>query len=408
MSLHKTRLTSRPSSNCSFVNTSLNFAAIALVFYEYIITLQDEVAYFWGRRFTCSSFLFYSNRYLVLAYSVALLGGTGSFTKDAKVVPPSNLVWKSHLLGYPSSCSQWSNGVRAMEILSYVPWAALSSLRVYALSRRALSLAVPVFILSIVPVCINFADFRWTRFVSDTLWGCSQAVLESSRLSIMSLLPCPTIISPMHRTVTIVSRISLIVADLVVIVTTWTCTFCFVTLLLLNVLHLAFCASSVVPSSPGSHISDVVVFIEPITSILMSRFMLGLQAAIGRTSAYSESDAPANATSLTFEKVVGSLAVTRSSSSFSSYADAAADEDDEDIAEDGDPWCADGVVAAPRVSRERSWENPFADVEAAGTASLTDFSTTGRFALRHRGDWCRAFKLVAEEVEDDYMPGASV
>ena len=65
---------------------------IALVFYEYVITLQDEVAYFWGRRFTCSSLLFYSNRYLVLAYSAALLHGTGSFTKQASASPPLLLV----------------------------------------------------------------------------------------------------------------------------------------------------------------------------------------------------------------------------------------------------------------------------------------------------------------------------
>ena len=97
----------------------------------------------------------------------------------------------------------------------------------------------------------------------------------------------------------------------------------------------------------------------------MSRFMLGLQAAISRTSASVRSelsDPHANVTSLTFEKVVGSLAVTRSSS-FSSYAD----DDDEygEITEGGDLCHADEVAAAPR---EGNWENPFADVEAAGPA----------------------------------------
>ena len=109
----------------------------------------------------------------------------------------------------------------------------------------------------------------------------------------------------------------------------------------------------------------------------MSRFMLGLQAAISRTSASARSELSgprANVTSLAFEKVVGSLAMTPSSS-FSSYTD----DDDGEIAGGGTPWRTDEVVAA---SREGRWENPFADVEAAGPASsLTDVSVSTRSSI---------------------------
>ena len=116
-----------------------------------------------------------------------------------------------------------------------------------------------------------------------------------------------------------------------------------------------------------------------ITSILMSRFMLGLQAAISRTSASARSELSgprATVTSLAFEKVVGSLAMTHSSS-FSSYTDD--DDEDGEITGGGNPWHADEVVAVPR---EGSWENPFADVEAASRAgSLTDISVSTRSSM---------------------------
>ncbi|KAI1783670.1 hypothetical protein LXA43DRAFT_1045534 [Ganoderma leucocontextum] len=306
-------------------------STIALIFYEYIATLPTEVAYFWCKRITGASLLFYANRYLVLAYSAALLRGAGLFTTHASD---------------PPSCVQWSNGVRAMEILAYIPWAAFSGLRVYALRGYASgwALGALVFLLSIVPVCINFADFRWAHLVFDTLQGCSEAILESPGFSIR-LTRCPP-------PVTVVSRVSLILADVVVIITTWMSTYGVVKtlrhqrgtlsevllrngdiLLLLNTMHLAFCARSVSPFAS-------------ITSILVSRFMLSLQTASGRSYVHSDS-VRANATTLTFERVVGSIGAICSET-----------EDDGDIT--GDSWCADGV--APPMYGERDWDMRFRGV----------------------------------------------
>ncbi len=113
----------------------------------------------------------------------------------------------------------------------------------------------------------------------------------------------------------------------------------------------------------------------------MSRFMLNLQSAFSRVSVHSESDVRANVTSLIFDKVIGSIAAT-------TRTDASDDADDDDtdidigIAGDSESWYAD--EAAPRVPSERAWENPFRDVEAAGTASLTEMSfRTGSSSVFH-------------------------
>ena len=39
--------------------------------YEYLITIEDEVLYFWKRRFTGASVLFFLNRYLRLMFYIS-------------------------------------------------------------------------------------------------------------------------------------------------------------------------------------------------------------------------------------------------------------------------------------------------------------------------------------------------
>ena len=41
----------------------------ALVFYEYVITLQDEIDMIWRRRWNAATVLFVVNRYLMLLYN---------------------------------------------------------------------------------------------------------------------------------------------------------------------------------------------------------------------------------------------------------------------------------------------------------------------------------------------------
>ena len=95
--------------------------------------------------------------------------------------------------------------------------------------------------------------------------------------------------------------------------------------------------------------------------------MLNLQKAIGRS--YYSTRTRTGTTSINFERVVGSIKVVYSE------ADEDDDEDGEKDGDGGDSWCADGVSG-----ERRCWEDPFrdgggdGDVEAAGTASMSDMS----------------------------------
>jgi len=47
-------------------NQYTEVAATTLVWYDYFLTLNDEIQFFWGRRLTWTAFLFFANRYLIL------------------------------------------------------------------------------------------------------------------------------------------------------------------------------------------------------------------------------------------------------------------------------------------------------------------------------------------------------
>ncbi|PIL30350.1 hypothetical protein GSI_07535 [Ganoderma sinense ZZ0214-1] len=279
------------------ISNYTGYATLALIVYEYLITVGAEVELFWRRKITGASILFLTNRYLVLFYNLSLL-------RD---------LWPFTLSLHRQSCGQWANGTRAVEILCYVPWGAL---RVFALTNRNWFVALIVFLLSMAPVAVNFADFRWSTISIDPVWGCGQDVAESPALS--------------------TSRTSLIASDLVVIVVTWLATYkttrlarvaghksrmtlsvlllrdgmiYFIVLLAMNVMHLAFSTSSVLINVGNGNVSDIIQVIEPINAILVWRFMLNLQETRWRT----EEDlttivgSQQHTSTLFFDRVIGSI-----------------------------------------------------------------------------------------------------
>ncbi|THG97991.1 hypothetical protein EW026_g4107 [Hermanssonia centrifuga] len=50
-----------------FILTLITYAMTALVVYEYIITVQQEVMMVWLRKWTLATWLFMINRYLMIA-----------------------------------------------------------------------------------------------------------------------------------------------------------------------------------------------------------------------------------------------------------------------------------------------------------------------------------------------------
>ncbi|TFK78517.1 hypothetical protein K466DRAFT_606914 [Polyporus arcularius HHB13444] len=299
------------------VNNRCGFAALALLCWEYMAHFTQEVNMFWGCKVTGASVLFLSNRYLPLLSMIKV----GNTLKDVIAASHSGL-----------SCAALVKAMVAFVVLQYIPWAAFSGLRTYALcGHHRWAVATAVFLLSSVPVGINFSRYRWLSSTTVPILHCLPEVLVPQELG----NKC--------RYLTIVSRVCLIAADLIVLVVTWRATYYgtklraikvyrrrsfsdillrdgtiyFLVLLTLNVLHLlftmlSFSFESLVP------VSYVTIFTEPITAILISRFILNLQDVnrdLDRLRSESSDLATALESSIDFAKIIGPLG----SSLISSY-----------------------------------------------------------------------------------------
>ncbi|EIW53128.1 uncharacterized protein TRAVEDRAFT_24436 [Trametes versicolor FP-101664 SS1] len=132
-------------------------SAIALLANHYITTLDDEVTHLWGKavaqkgRITLAWILFFGNRYLplvVYAYQAPW--------------------WPEHRY----------NGY-IPEYLQYGLWAAIASLRAYAVSRRKL-LAVLVFLLGLIPIFCSIDVFA--KYVTPKIGPVNGCTPDTSRL----------------------------------------------------------------------------------------------------------------------------------------------------------------------------------------------------------------------------------
>ncbi|KAI0685066.1 hypothetical protein C8T65DRAFT_748277 [Cerioporus squamosus] len=280
-------------------------AGSGLVVYEYMITFGREVELFWKGRLTGAAILFFFNRYLSLLVNVyGLL--ENMHVSDKMCVRSARLHYR------------WSGRL----IISYFPWAVFSALRAFALTKNW-PLATLIFLLSMVPLGVNFAHFAFNSTGENFFTGCLTTDDVSSELAKQCMyVAC----------MTIASRTCLITADILLIYVTWfnmyrrngprhpgvrnrflhillrDGTIYFVVLAILNILHLTLSLLSI--EYAISNISFVTQFSEPLTTILISRFLLNLQAANRRVlhlSFDSTLAASSQAGTLVFERLVGSL-----------------------------------------------------------------------------------------------------
>ncbi|KAI0674558.1 hypothetical protein C8Q78DRAFT_989459 [Trametes maxima] len=230
------------SSVCCFT-----YSAAALVLYDHLITFDAEVKLFWTHKLSGASILFFVIRYFALM-NYTLIGTI------ATAVPVSDYV-----------CGNLIRATFAINVLQYIPWGAMSALRVLALSRMNWMLSAVVFLLSEAPI--------------------------------------------------VQYRTSVILADILVIVVTVAATWrqgaprigtsSLGTTLLYNAVVLTHLSIAIV-AQQASYITGVA---EPLTAILVSRLLLDLQAAnrgSGPNSQILDSSGSANGT-LKFARVMGSL-----------------------------------------------------------------------------------------------------
>ncbi|RPD73300.1 hypothetical protein L226DRAFT_614203 [Lentinus tigrinus ALCF2SS1-7] len=246
-------------------------ASLVLFFYDAITTLIREVTCFRTGKWSGSLLLFLANKGISGTLYVVTVVKFGSFFSD-------------------ESCIVFQKVSFAIQLLQMIPWAAFSALRAYVLSHSK-PLGFLVLGLSLAPVGANLVHYGGSYgFAGINLppFGCLYTDNTSEAL---------------NRTFTISSRAPLIVADVLLIYITWTKlsnrdvlrgisrntrlslsdiilrdgTVYFIVLFFLNVLHLAFSLLSL--EKDGNQASYVTTFTAPITTILVSRFLLQLQEA---------------------------------------------------------------------------------------------------------------------------------
>ncbi|KAI0794529.1 hypothetical protein C8Q74DRAFT_1215799 [Fomes fomentarius] len=119
-----------------YANTVASYlanAAAVFMIYDYLLNTGREVEVFWRRPITAASILFFSNKCMTLL---------------------------KHLLDWltPLGTSDESRLIIAdfvVEILQLLPWGAFSAMRALALSRSR-PLSILVFLLSVIPMGVNF------------------------------------------------------------------------------------------------------------------------------------------------------------------------------------------------------------------------------------------------------------
>ncbi|KAI0682287.1 hypothetical protein C8T65DRAFT_750688 [Cerioporus squamosus] len=240
------------------VSNYVGIVASVVFLYECIITVGGEVELFWFAKWTGASVLYLLNRYIVGFYSIYILAS--SFVQSSQ----------ERYVGIKF--------VRVISVMQYLPWAAFSALRALALSQNW-PLATLIFLLSCLPVGVNLAQFHFD------LGGVIIPVYDC-----IGTYDMPPWLMPTRKS---------ILRDGIIY---------FVSIAILNALHLALTALSTL-DTPLENSSLVTYFTEPLTGILVGRFLLHLQAANRKaldlqSSIHSEAHGTAT---LVFARAVGSL-----------------------------------------------------------------------------------------------------
>ncbi|KAI0676161.1 hypothetical protein C8Q78DRAFT_1075089 [Trametes maxima] len=266
-----------------FTASCFQFAASALVLFDFFVTLDEEVRLFWKRKLSGASVLFFIVRYWALFnYELLVFIGYASFSDADSPCTAFSIAHSSDCHSHQLRFIREAALCRTIFSVHSLGSTAFSSLRVLALSGLNYPLAVLVFLLSVGPAVVNFTVFHYGITGQNVLTiGCQGG----------SSVPR----QPAQMT-------SLIAADILVIVITIATTRrrgtphlgrpgkatlgdvllydgikYFAVLLTLNILQVVLTHLSIkIISQQGSYIAQIS---DPLTAIFISRFLLDLQSA---------------------------------------------------------------------------------------------------------------------------------
>ncbi|PIL26975.1 hypothetical protein GSI_10113 [Ganoderma sinense ZZ0214-1] len=271
----------------SDLRTSNYFILLAIVpvLYDWVVTLPREVEAFWtGAARPFSTSLYFANRLVSLGMAVVEVVGLAAplsteacrIRGEALDIPDS----ASMIIAIPGSCAGYSFVGLVLSFISYIPLAAFTASRAYALSQRRL-LSFVIFVVLLAPLPMNAAMFQYLHpKVAAPPVGCT--VVDS--------------------TPPVIGNITLTFFMLVLQATNGTSAgvVYFLVVIVLNTADLVFTGYSLLTSpelsgrNEDATINDVTslttiirVYFPP---ILISRFLLDLQEAYQRKVVWLDSE----------------------------------------------------------------------------------------------------------------------
>ncbi|KAI0769503.1 hypothetical protein BC629DRAFT_1533368 [Irpex lacteus] len=162
------------------IGSYITRSATGLFFYECIITLSQEVDVVWRRKWTAITWLYALTRYCEVLDQIVTFLPVGNLTALIHIDAALHLV--------QPLCYGW-----------------FSALRVYALFHDRRLVAVIVFLLNLVPFATNMFNYTHTAISANEV--CIAVPTESSGL---------------HLSLSLLTRMAVIMSDVLVLAVTWT------------------------------------------------------------------------------------------------------------------------------------------------------------------------------------------
>ncbi|KAJ3554683.1 hypothetical protein NM688_g2980 [Phlebia brevispora] len=262
------------------------FGALGLAAYEYMITLEHEYEFVWRRKWTPATWLFVTNRYILLT-SIALQ----AMRVSAQVRLPDSKHEFGELILFFQTCYN-SSLETFLFFLATVPIiiaTLFSALRVFALLERAYLTATCVLLLGLVPVATVFYN---SIMLVVTLWYMLMILYWDRHAS------QPLRFLHRNSSVNLAALLAAIASELIAVVATWLKTYShvrqaaalgikagfgatliqngtlyFVVILVIYILPLV---TIFIPSNSGiDNVTDMLTAIIP--NLVVSRFLINLR-----------------------------------------------------------------------------------------------------------------------------------
>ncbi|PCH40419.1 hypothetical protein WOLCODRAFT_136864 [Wolfiporia cocos MD-104 SS10] len=247
-----------------FVVNACSLVSSVLIFYDHLLTMSREVDYIWRAKMTMSTIVFYGSRYAALTYGV--FGISQIFS------------WNNY-----ASCVAMNLIPQILMMVLLLMWTTFSAIRAYAISGHNPYATVCVGLLALVSLsCIMYivANLRFSRAPSST-GSCSTFFSFTQHL--------------MNK-VSTAARVCLIASETTVLIILIICTpdtditkasfaasmrrnglVYFAVMVLLNILDAVLFVKGVFYNVFPS-------FISPLSSIIISRFVLDLREEFDQSS----------------------------------------------------------------------------------------------------------------------------